>query len=151
MSLLSKGEDQDHDIEGYEQDRRKYSTNNTHDLLLQVRAFLKAAEDVDLDAETAEDLIQSFPSDLTAEFASTDDDDDDEDEDTDTLYEIEEQGTPEMYLVLLNLSWCRPKHLDSARNQGDDASFKRTRSELCHSLCGDSLLTRLNRNGFLGW
>jgi hypothetical protein len=46
---------------GQEVRARSASTNNI--LVLQVRAFLEASEDVDIDIETVEDLMQTIPPD----------------------------------------------------------------------------------------
>lgn len=44
---------------------------NSRLLILQIRAFFNAAEDVPMDAETVEDLLNSIPEDRLVEFART--------------------------------------------------------------------------------
>ncbi|KAG6861268.1 hypothetical protein C0995_002076 [Termitomyces sp. Mi166 len=113
-SLPARG--QDYDTERSEQIRREPPTSDNDIFILQVRAFLEASEDVDIDVETFEDLMQSLPPDFQSEvdpigeLESTDDDTFDEDtnganrheltEEMPVLYEIEEQGPSEISLVL---------------------------------------------------
>ncbi|KAG6886128.1 hypothetical protein C0993_002647 [Termitomyces sp. T159_Od127] len=106
MSLPEKG--QECDTERSEQMKREPQVSDNDILVSQVRAFLEAAEDVDIDVETVEDLMQSLPPDFgseidpVGELELTDDDGLDEDMnvnghrlirevDTPVRYEIEEQ------------------------------------------------------------
>lgn len=74
-------------------------------LVLQIRAFLEASEDVDIDVETVEDLMQTIPADYEQppgpEFSITHQDPSNSDEDVDfneeeldisALYSITEEG-----------------------------------------------------------
>jgi hypothetical protein len=58
---------------------------------LQVRAFLGASEEVDIDAETVQDLLEGF-SDTLMPGTDTDSEDDEEDVDIDELLEFETEG-----------------------------------------------------------
>lgn len=104
---------QEYDIGRSEKMKREPQTSDNDVLVSQVRAFLAAAEDVDIDVETMEDLIQSLPPDfgseidLIGELELTYADSLDEDTnvnghqlikeiDTSVQYEIQGQGTSEI-------------------------------------------------------
>ena len=57
---------------------------------LQVRAFLKAAQDIHVGAETMADLLDGFEGDLDDDYGDDDDDDDDDELDISALYAQEE-------------------------------------------------------------
>ncbi|KAG6847778.1 hypothetical protein H0H93_006048 [Arthromyces matolae] len=56
----------DQDAESSKQIRKPLDADNDL-LVLQIRAFLEAAEDVDIDVETVEDLMQSLPADFDSD------------------------------------------------------------------------------------
>ncbi|KAG6896664.1 hypothetical protein C0992_006798 [Termitomyces sp. T32_za158] len=103
--------------------KREPQTSDNDVLVSQVRAFLEAAEDVDIDVETVEDLIQSLPSDFDTEIDPigepelTDDDGLEEDTnvnedrlikelDTPVRYEIEGQDTLETLAGVQRVLQC---------------------------------------------
>ncbi|KAF8074705.1 SIR2-domain-containing protein [Lyophyllum atratum] len=59
--------DQERDTERSEQIRYQPLDTDNDVLVLQVRAFLEASEEVDIDVETVEDLMQTIPPDYTSE------------------------------------------------------------------------------------
>ncbi|KAG6840210.1 hypothetical protein C0991_008183 [Blastosporella zonata] len=101
-----------------EQIRSQPPASDNDVLVLQVRAFLEAGEDVDLDVETVEDIMQSLPAEFSedvdpvGDIESADDDDGLESEEEtggdsyqlsndvvpSVLYDVEEEGTSEYSL-----------------------------------------------------
>ncbi|KAG6891872.1 hypothetical protein C0992_003143, partial [Termitomyces sp. T32_za158] len=85
--------------------KREPQTSDNDVLVSQVRAFLEAAEDVDIDVETVEDLIQSLPSDFDTEIDPigelelTDNDGLEEDTNVNEDRLIKESDTPVRYEI----------------------------------------------------
>lgn len=71
METLTGAQELDKERSGQIRNQRPAADNDV--LVLQVRAFLEAAEDVDIDVETVEDLMQTIPPDYNAEVDPAED------------------------------------------------------------------------------
>ena len=104
MSLSEQSHQHPHESEAHSQRGHQDTTSANNRLVLQIRAFLEASEEVDIDAETLEDLIAGISQDAESGDVSDDDDDFNTEErhldsdaaeeeiDVSALYSIEDEG-----------------------------------------------------------
>lgn len=109
---------------GFDKEARGPPASTDNVLVLQVRAFLEASEDVDIDVETVEDLMQTIPADYEQtsghDFFTTAnslEDPNNSDEDVDfteeelnisALYSIADEGNrmEHLYILWANIKPC---------------------------------------------
>lgn len=109
---------------GFDKEARGPPTSSDNVLVLQVRAFLEASEDVDIDVETVEDLMQTIPADYdqTSDHdlfttANSLEDPNNSDEEVDfteeeldisALYSIADEGNrmEHLYILWANIKPC---------------------------------------------